>query len=48
MVKIQEDKGQFKVTIPIDVVKQVKLKSGEEVTIVPDQYDKDIVIKRRR
>ena len=48
MIKIQRFKNQYTITIPKEIAQQVKLKSGEEVTIVPDQYDKDIIIKRRR
>lgn len=47
MVKIQENYGQITLTIPKDIVELVKLKKGEDVTIITDQFNRDIIIRRR-
>ena len=48
MVRVQQGKNQIWITIPKDVAEQAKIKKGEDVTVVPDQYDRDLIIKRRR
>ena len=47
MVKIQEKNKQFSVTIPNEIIALVEWNKGDDVTIVTDQYDKDIIIKKR-
>ena len=47
MVKIQEKNKQFSVTIPKDIIALVRWNKGDDVTIVTDQYDKDIILKKR-
>ena len=47
MVKIQENNKQFSITIPKDIMALVKWKKGDDVTIVTDQYEKDIILKKR-
>lgn len=47
MVKIQENYGQFTLTIPHDIVRLVQLKKGEKVTVITDQFNRDIIVRRR-
>jgi len=47
MVKVQQKNKQFSITIPTDIMALVRWKKGDDITVVTDQYEKDLILKKR-